>query len=569
MFQLRRYLKNYKKELILGPFFKLLEAVFELIVPLVMARIIDVGIANNNKEYILKMSAVIIILGICGLAFALTCQYFAAKCAYGFGTELRYDLYRHINSFSHTEIDKFGTSSIITRITNDTMLAQNGVNMFIRLAVRAPFLIIGATVMSMLIDFKLSLILLAAALLITLIIVWVKKKTLPMYKKIQKGLDKISLLIRENLDGVRVIRAFSKQEKETNELKNESRSLSADCISAGRISAILNPVTFMIMNLGIVAIIWFGGFRVDSGFLTQGEITAFVNYMTQILLVLIVLANLIAIFSKASSSAARINEIFDTCPSVTDTSDADFDFSAPVLEFENASFSYPDSSENSLESISFTLKKGETLGIIGGTGSGKSTLVNLIPRFYDVSSGEIRVFGNDIKKYSLKKLRETIGIVPQKALLFSGTIAENMRWAKSDASEEEIIHALEIAQVWDFVSKLPDGINTHVSQGGKNLSGGQRQRLTIARALVGNPPIIIFDDSMSALDYATDLNLRKAINTQLSESTVIIVSQRASTLKNADSILVLDDGQPVGFGSHSQLLESCEEYIEIYNSQIS
>ncbi|MBQ8435726.1 MAG: ABC transporter ATP-binding protein, partial [Oscillospiraceae bacterium] len=503
------------------------------------------------------------------LAFALICQYFAAKCAYGFGTELRYDLYRHINSFSHTEIDKFGTSSIITRITNDTMLAQNGVNMFIRLAVRAPFLIIGAAVMSMIIDFKLSLILLAAALLITFIIVWVKKKTLPMYKKIQKGLDKISLLTRENLDGVRVIRAFSKQEKETNELKNESRNLSSDCISAGRISAILNPVTFMIMNLGIVAIIWFGGFRVDSGFLTQGEITAFVNYMTQILLVLIVLANLIAIFSKASSSAARINEIFDTCPYVTDTSDVDFDFSSSALDFDNVTFSYPDSSENSLENISFTLKKGETLGIIGGTGSGKSTLVNLIPRFYDISSGEIKVFGNDIKKYPLKKLRKIIGIVPQKALLFSGTIAENMRWAKSDASEEEIIRALEISQAWDFVSKLPDGINTHISQGGKNLSGGQRQRLTIARALVGNPPIIIFDDSMSALDYATDLNLRKAINTQLSESTVIMVSQRASTLNNADSILVLDDGQPVGFGSHSQLLEDCEEYIEIYNSQIS
>ncbi len=569
MFRLKKYLKNYKKELILGPFFKLLEAIFELIVPLVMAKIIDVGIHNNDREYILKMCGVIILLGVCGLGFALTCQYFAARCAYGFGTELRDDLYKHINKFSHTEIDKFGTSSIITRITNDTMLAQNGVNMFIRLAVRAPFLIVGAAVMSMLIDLKLSLILLSAAVIITIIIVWVKRLTLPMYKKIQKGLDKISLLTRENLDGVRVIRAFAKQDRETAELKNESKNLVSDCISAGRVSAVLNPVTFMIMNLGIVGIMWFGGFRVDSGFLTQGEITAFVNYMTQILLVLIVLANLIAIFSKASSSAARINEIFDTQPTVTEKNNAEFDFSAPAIRFDNVSFSYPDSSENSLENISLTVNKGQTLGIIGGTGSGKSTLANLIPRFYDVTDGKLEIFGNDIKNYSLKKLREIIGVVPQKAVLFTGTIADNMRWAKSDAADEEIISALKTAQAWDFVSKLPDGINTQVSQGGKNLSGGQRQRLTIARALVSNPRIIIFDDSMSALDYATDLSLRKAISTELSDSTVIMVSQRASTLQNADSILVLDDGQPVGFGTHSQLLESCGEYIEIYNSQIS
>ncbi len=569
MFRLKKHLKNYKKELILGPFFKLLEAIFELIVPLVMAKIIDDGIAKGDKEYILQMSAVIIVLGICGLGFALTCQYFAARCAYGFGTELRDDLYKHVNKFSHNEIDKFGTSSIITRITNDTMLAQNGVNMFIRLAVRAPFLIVGATVMSMTIDLRLSLILLAAAAVITLVIVWAKKITLPMYKKIQKGLDKISMLTRENLDGVRVIRAFAKQDKETQELKNESQKLSDDCIKAGRISAILNPVTFMIMNLGIVGIMWFGGIRVASGHLTQGEITAFVNYMTQILLVLIVLANLISIFSKASSSAARINEIFDTTPSIQDNGNADFDFSSAAIEFDNVSFSYPDSGENSLENISFTVKKGQTLGIIGGTGSGKSTLANLIPRFYDINGGSLKIFGNDIKNYPTHKLRNIIGTVPQKAVLFTGTIAENMRWAKADATEEEIVKALKIAQAWEFVSSLPDGINTHITQGGKNLSGGQRQRLTIARALVGNPQIIIFDDSMSALDYATDLALRKAINTELSDSTVIMVSQRASTLQNADSILVLDDGQPVGYGTHDQLLKECEEYIEIYNSQVS
>ncbi len=568
MLRLRRFLKNYKKELILGPFFKLLEAIFELIVPVVMAKIIDNGITAGDKDYILKMIVLIIILGVCGLGFALTCQYFAAKCAYGFGTDLRNALYDHINKFSHAEIDKFGTSSLITRITNDTMLAQNGVNMFIRLAVRAPFLIVGATVMSMMIDFKLSLILIAAAALITVVIVWVKKKTLPMYKKIQKGLDKISLLTRENLDGVRVIRAFSKQEAETMELEKESEHLSDACIRAGRVSAILNPVTFALMNLGIVAIMWFGGIRVESGFLTQGEITAFVNYMTQILLVLIVLANLIAIFSRASSSAARINEIFDVVPTVTDRGDADFNFSAPAVSFENVCFSYPNSSENSLENITFTLNKGEMLGIIGGTGSGKSTLANLVSRFYDITSGKIEIFGSDIKAYNLQKLRNIMGIVPQKAVLFSGTIAENMRWAKSDATDEEIISALKTAQAWEFVSALPDKINSHISQGGKNLSGGQRQRLTIARALVGEPAIIILDDSMSALDYATDLALRKALKSDLANSAVIMISQRASSLQNADNIIVLNDGLPAGYGTHSQLLENCSEYIEIYNSQI-
>ncbi len=456
MFKLKRFLRNYKKELILGPFFKLLEAIFELIVPVVMAKIIDNGITAGDKEYIIKMIGLIILLGVCGLGFALTCQYFAAKCAYGFGTDLRNALYSHINKFSHGEIDKFGTSSLITRINNDTMLAQNGVNMFIRLAVRAPFLIVGATIISMMIDFKLSLILLAAAVLITIVIAWVKKKTLPMYNKIQRGLDKISLLTRENLDGVRVIRAFSKQDTETKELEKESEQLSDACIRAGRVSAILNPLTFALMNLGIVAIMWFGGIRVNNGFLTQGEITAFVNYMTQILLVLIVLANLIVIFSKASSSAARINEIFDTVPTINDRDNSEFDFSSAAVSFENVSFSYPGSSENSLEGISFTLNKGEILGIIGGTGSGKSTLANLIPRFYDITSGKINIFGNDIKDYSCEKLRKIMGIIPQKAVLFSGTIAENMRWAKENATEEEIVSALKTAQAWEFVSALPE-----------------------------------------------------------------------------------------------------------------
>lgn len=569
MFKLRRFLKHYKKELILGPFFKLLEAIFELIVPLVMAKIIDKGIGNNDSDYVWKMSGLIVVLGICGLGFALTCQFFAAKCAYGFGTELRDALYKHINKFSHAEIDRFGTSSLITRITNDTVLAQNGVNMFIRLAVRAPFLIIGAAVMSMIIDLKLSIIFLIAAPIITLIIVWVMKKTVPMYKKIQKNLDKISLLTRENLDGVRVIRAFSKQEEEKKELIQESSNLSDNAVIAGKISAILNPVTFMIMNLGIVAILWFGGIRVDTGYLTQGEITAFVNYMTQILLALVVLANLVVIFTKAASSASRINEIFDTQPSMTDGSDTEFDFNSPAVEFENVSFSYPDAGDLSLNNISFTLNKGEILGIIGGTGSGKSTLANLVPRFYDITSGNISIFGKDIKKYSLEELRKLIGIVPQRAALFSGTIADNMRWAKPDATDEEIISAIKIAQAWEFVSKLPDGIKTKISQGGKNLSGGQRQRLTIARALVGNPPVVILDDSMSALDYATDLALRKEIESKLQNTALIMISQRATTLQNADHILVLDDGNAVGFGIHETLLKNCKEYAEIYTSQMS
>lgn len=569
MFKLRRFLKHYKKELVLGPFFKLLEAIFELIVPVVMAKIIDNGIGNNDSAYVWKMSGLIVVLGICGLGFALTCQFFAAKCAYGFGTELRNELYKHINRLSHAEIDKFGTSSLITRVTNDTVLAQNGVNMFIRLAVRAPFLIIGAAVMAMMLDLKLSIVFLIAAPVITAIIVWVMKKTVPMYKRIQKGLDKISLLTRENLEGVRVIRAFSKQDEEKKKFNEESQALAESSIIAGKISAILNPVTFMIMNLGIVAILWFGGIRVDTGHLTQGEITAFVNYMTQILLAMVVLANLVVVFTKAASSASRINEVFETQPSIITGKDKAFDLNKPAIEFDNVSFEYPEAGDLSLENITFTLNRGEVLGVIGGTGSGKSTLANLVPRFYDISFGNVRIFGKDIKSYSLESLRKLIGVVPQKAALFSGTIADNMRWAKPDASEDDIIKALKIAQAWEFVSKLPDGIYTHIEQGGKNLSGGQRQRLTIARALVGNPPVVILDDSMSALDYATDLALRKAIESELSDTAVIMISQRATTLQNANEILVLDDGKTAGFGTHSELLENCQEYLEIYNSQMS
>lgn len=441
--------------------------------------------------------------------------------------------------------------------------------MFIRLAVRAPFLIIGAAVMAMILDFKLSLIFLIAAPIITAVLYIIMRKTVPLYKKIQKNLDRISLLTRENLEGVRVIRAFSKQEKEKKEFNEASNELAVNSIVVGKISAILNPVTFMIMNLSIVAILWFGGIRVNIGDLSQGQITAFVNYMTQILLALVVLANLIVIFTKAASSSSRINEVFETQPSVTGGTKVKFDFGAPAVECGDLTFTYPDAGGPALKNISFSLKKGETLGIIGGTGSGKSTLASLIPHFYNVTGGKLKIFGSDIYDYNLEFLRKSIGIVPQKAALFSGTIAENMRWSNPDATEDEIIKALKIAQAWEFVRKLPEGLKTHISQGGKNFSGGQRQRLTIARALVGSPPIVILDDSMSALDYATDLKLRKALSEHLSDTAVIMISQRATTLKNADSILVLDDGAQIGLGTNEQLLESCEEYKEIYNSQMS
>lgn len=569
MLKLRRFLKNYKKELILGPFFKLLEAIFELIVPLVMADIIDTGIKNGDSVYVWKMSGLIVLLGVCGLGFALTCQYFAAKCAYGFGTELRNSLYKHINSLSHAEIDRFGTSSLTTRLINDTNLAQNGVNMFIRLAVRAPFLIIGAAVMAMILDFKLSLIFLIAAPIITLILYIIMKKTVPLYKKIQKNLDRVSLLTRENLEGSRVIRAFSKQEKEKKEFNEASNELAVNSIIVGKISAILNPVTFMIMNLSIVALLWFGGVRVNVGDLSQGQITAFVNYMTQILLALVVLANLIVIFTKAASSSSRINDVFETKSTVAEGTKTKFDFSSPAIECKNLTFTYPGAGGPAIKNISFTLKKGETLGIIGGTGSGKSTLAALIPHFYNVTGGTLKIFGNNIEEYRLQFLRKSIGLVPQKAALFSGTIAENMRWSNPNATEDEIIKALKIAQAWEFVYQLPNGLKTHISQGGKNFSGGQRQRLTIARALVGEPSIVILDDSMSALDYETDFKLRKALSEHLKDTAVIMISQRATTLKNADSILVLDDGEQIGLGTNEQLLNSCEEYKEIYNSQMS
>ncbi len=514
------------------------------------------------------MSGVIVILGVCGLGFALTCQFLAAKCAYGFGTELRKAMYRHINSLSYSSVDKLGTASIVNRLTNDTNMVQNGVNMFIRLAVRAPFLVIGAAVMAVTIDLKLSLIFFIAAPLISGIIFVIMRKTIPMYKTTQQKLDRAALLTRENIEGTRVIRAFSRQQEEIDEFDQAIDDISSCSIAVGKISAILNPAAFMIMNLGIVAIIWFGGVRINIGSLTQGELTAFTNYMTQILLALVVLANLIVTFTKAFASANRVREVFELAPEESGNEIPDGKYEN-IVEFRHVSFAYDGAGENSVSALSFTLKRGETLGIIGGTGSGKSTAANLIPRFYRATEGEILVAGKNVDNYDMDSLRGIIGIVPQKAILFSGTVRENMKWRNENATDEEIISALKTAQAWEFIEKMPDLLDTRISQGGKNLSGGQKQRLSIARALVGKPDIIILDDSTSALDYSTDLKLRRALKNDLSGSSVIMISQRTTSLKDADKIIVMDDGSAVGIGNHDELLESCEIYREIYKSQMN
>ena len=573
MFKLIPYLKDFKKECFLGPLFKLLEAILELIVPLVMAKIIDIGVKSYDTSYIIKMGILIIILGIVGLGSALVCQYFAAKASQGFGTKLRNELFRHINSLSHSEIDNIGTPSLITRIINDVNQLQVAVAMAIRLGVRAPFIILGSAIMAMFINLKLSLIFFLSIPLIVLTLYLVMGKAIPLYRVIQKKLDKISLITRENLEGVRVVRAFSKQEVEKDRFNIAALDHSNTAIKVGKLSALLNPLTFMIMNFSIAFIVWFGGIGVNNGNFTQGEIIAFVNYMTQILLTLIVVANLVIIFTKASASATRVNEVLDTKSSIKEASSSTkvqaTNNSSKIIEFKNVSFSYNNSKQYSLKNISLSINKGETIGIIGGTGSGKSTLVNLIPRFYESTEGEIFINGENIKNYSLKNLRNLFGIVPQKAVLFTGSLRENMKWANKNASDEEILLALDIAQCSDFLSNLKDGLDTSVLQGGKNFSGGQKQRLTLARALVGSPKIIILDDSSSALDFATDLKLRQALNTYAKDITTIIVSQRASSIKNSDKIVVLDDGKLAGIGTHEELLENSEVYKEICLSQLT
>lgn len=569
MKRLLPYMKGYWKECILGPVFKLLEAIFELIVPLVTAKMIDVGIANHDSGYIWRMGGVMFLLAACGLAFALICQYFASKCAYGFGTALRSALYRHVNTLSHSTIDRIGTASLITRITSDTNTVQSGLNMMIRLATRCPFLIIGAAVMAMRIDLKLSIVFLIAIPVIGVLLYSVTCWTIPRYGANQGKLDNIARHTRENLDGVRVIRAFSRQEEEIDSYREDCNVFAKRSIAVGRVGAILNPASFLIMNIGIVAVLWFGGIRVDTGHLTQGELTAFVNYMTQISLSMVRMAELLISFNKAAASAKRVSDILAEEPDIVGgNAELVVKSDMPVLAFDHVTFAYPGGGEPALHDISFTLQAGETLGIIGGTGSGKSTIANLIPRFYDATEGTVQLYGADVRSYTLESLRQMIGVVPQKASLVSGTIADNLRWGDASAEDADLEDACRIAQAWEFVSQTQDGLETQVTQGGRSLSGGQKQRLTIARALVGHPQVLILDDSMSALDYATDLALRRELAANMGDVTKIVISQRATSIQHADHILVMDDGRCVGFGKHEELLEQCPVYAEIYHTQM-
>ena len=568
------YLKDYKKESIIGPLFKLLEATFELIVPVIMARIIDIGIKNQDTLYIWKMGAVLVIFGILGLTCSLLAQYFAAKAAVGFGTALRHDLFWHIENLSHAEVDKAGSSTLVVRMTSDVNQVQSGVNLVLRLFLRSPFIVVGALVMAFTINWKAAMVFVVTVPLLAFVIYGIMVITISLYKKVQRELDEVLLTTRENLTGVRVIRAFRTQKLERETFEHKSDVLMAIQMHVGKISASLNPLTYIIVNAGIIAVIWFGGIQVNVGDMTQGEVIALVNYMTQTLLALVALANLIITFTKALASAGRINEVFAMKPGIVDGNEKESavqqtEEPKTAVSMEDVTFYYQKSKEPALEHISFTAKKGETIGIIGGTGSGKSTLVSLIPRFYDVTEGRVFVNGKDVREYKVENLRSKVGMVPQKAVLFHGTIRDNMKMGREDASDEEIFEALKTAQALEIVENKPGKLDTVLSEGGKNLSGGQRQRLTIARALVRNPEVLILDDSASALDFATDANLRKAIAEDTNNMTVFIVSQRAASIMHADKIIVLDDGQMVGYGTHQELLKQCEVYQEICYSQFS
>lgn len=568
MIRLARYLKEFKLNVTIGPLCKLTEAIFELIVPLVMAKIIDVGIANGDTEYIWKHGLILVLLAVLGLSCALVCQYMASVASQGVGTALRRDLYAHINTLSYSELDKIGTPALVTRISNDVNQVQTAVAMLIRLVVRAPFLVIGATVMSFTISPRLSLIFLGAMIIIVCVMVPVMKATVKLFKKQQRSLDGISRITRENLTGVRVVRAFARQPHEKERFEETAEEYRKFAVKAGRINALLNPLIFIAVNVAYLLIVYFGAGFVDSGTegMTQGNVIALVNYMTQISLALVVVANLVTIFTKAAASAARINEIFDMQSSIAGAeSSPEQDPNAPAIEFDNVCFSYV-GGENSLDDISFALKRGETLGVIGGTGSGKTTLVNLLCRFYDCGSGSVKINGVNVKDYPTDELRRLIGIVPQKAELLSGSLRENMTLGRSDISDEQIQKALEVAQAKEFTDNLDGGLDAKILQGGKNFSGGQKQRLTIARAIAQSPEIVILDDSSSALDYATDAKLRHAIK-ELSGVTAVIVSQRANSIMHADKIIVLDDGRAVGIGTHAELLKSCEVYHEICATQ--
>lgn len=576
MKRLMIYLKDYKKESILAPLFKLLEAFFELMVPLVMANIIDYGISNRNMGYIGKMGLCLLLLGVVGLASSITAQFFAAKAAVGFSTKLRQALFNHIEDLSFTDIDKAGTSTMITRMTSDVNQVQSGVNMTLRLFLRSPIIVFGAMIMAFTIDVKCALIFVVAIPLLSIVVFGIILSTIPMYKKVQAKLDQVLGITRENLTGVRVIRAFHQEAKEEERFRENNEALSAQQIFVGKISACMNPVTYVIVNAAIVALIYTGAVQVNIGNLSQGEVVAIINYMNQILVELVKLANLIVTMTKALACAERVASVFEIGADATEDEKkavldnsiaAKVDEKAPFLNFNHVSLTYQGAGAPTLQDMNFTVNRGDTVGIIGGTGSGKTSLVNLIPGFYPATEGELLLEGRDIKTMSDEELRGRIGVVPQKAVLFKGTIRSNLAWGKPDATEEEMWKALELAQAAEVVEGKDGKLDAVVAQNGKNFSGGQRQRLTIARALVRNPEILILDDSASALDYATDAKLRAALRTLENKTTTFIVSQRASTIRHADKIIVLDDGEMAGVGTHEELLKNCTVYQEIYYSQ--
>ena len=567
---LLKYLRNYKKETVLAPLFKLLEASFELFVPLVMAAIIDHGIGQADGVYVLKMGGVLIALGLIGLVCSITAQYFAAKAATGFSTELRHELFEHIQKLSYTKMDTIGTSTLITRMTSDINQVQSGVNLVLRLFLRSPFIVFGAMVMAFTVDVKAALVFVAAIPLLSLVVFGIMLITMPLYRKVQSNLDAVLGITRENLTGVRVIRAFNKEADEKQRFEQQNQMLTDAQKFVGKISGLMNPVTYIIVNGALIVLIYTGALRVDAGIITQGQVVALVNYMSQILVELVKLANLIITVTKAFACGNRIQSVFEEETGMTEGSEGwtnPGEADTPVVEFDHVNLRYAGAGEDSLTDISFRAMPGQTIGVIGGTGSGKSSVVNLIPRFYDATEGSVRIQGKDARDYRLEELRSHIGMVPQKAVLFQGTIAQNLRWGKENATEAELEKAIEISQAKEFVDGKEDRLNYQIEQNGKNLSGGQRQRLTIARALVRDPEILILDDSASALDFATDAKLRKAIRQMDSHPVVFIVSQRASSIQYADQILVLDDGELAGIGTHAELMESCEIYREIYESQ--
>ena len=580
MKRLLSYLKPHPFITVMAPLFKMLEATFELFVPLVVAQMIDVGIAGNDGPYLWKMGALLILLGIVGFSFSLTAQYFAAKSAVSAGMAMRSDLFAHIGTFSYQEIDTIGTSTLINRMTNDVNQVQNGVNMFLRLFLRSPFVVLGAMVMAFTVDARAALPFAVTIPVLLVVVFAILLVSMPLYQKVQKQLDRVLLVTRENLLGIRVVRAFARQEEEKERFGRETDGLYRKQIFVGKISALLNPLTYVIINLGIIAVLWSGGRQVDAGDLTQGQVIALINYMSQILTELVKLANLIILLSRSLASLARVDAIFDVEPSIPDEGDVPAvpgegntsaipgrEAGQPAVSFENVGFTYAGSREETLHGISFSAMPGETIGIIGGTGSGKSTLANLIPRFYDCTSGTIRLFGQDVRSLKPSAIRKRVSIVPQKATVFSGSLRKNMQWGKRDATDEEIYRELDIAQAREFVDSKGRGLDLMLQQGGSNLSGGQKQRLTIARALAGQPDILILDDSASALDFATDARLRKAIKESTGNMTVFIISQRVSAIRSADHILVMDDGRPAGYGTHEELLSSNHVYQEICASQ--